>query len=171
MAVRSQRLFRWPLIASLCGIRIVVLPLLPPLAETWLCLVISAVVAAIAFGLCEEHLTLSELLRQRSRCALFYCLLLIFWLFGPKNKKKNRKLKSYLLDGCCFLAATFFRRAVVSRYIFTIHTYLPSCGFSCLAVLVLLVGKPLGDQPLTLRCLTIEGRMYTHPTAWFCFSI
>jgi len=171
VTVRSQRLFRWPLIASLCGIRVVVLPLLPPLAETSLTLVISDEVAAVASGLCEAHLTLIDLLRHRSHCALFHCLLLIFWLFGPKNKKKNKKLKSYLLDGCRFLAATFFRRAVVSRYIFTIHTYSPSCGFSCLAVLVLFVGKPRGDQPLMLRCLTIEGRMYTHPTAWFCFSI
>jgi hypothetical protein len=134
VTVRLQRLFRWPLIASICGIRVVVLPLLPPLAETSLALVISDEVAAVAFGLCEEHRTLIDLLRHRSHCALFHCLLLIFWLFGPKNKKKNKKLKSYLLDGCRFLAATFFRRAVVSRYIFTIHTYSPSCGFSCLAV-------------------------------------
>jgi hypothetical protein len=96
VTVRSQRLFRWPSIAILCGIRFVVLPSLPPLAETSLTLVISDEVVAVAFGLCEEHGILIDLLRHRSHCAIFHCLLLIFWLFGPKNKEKNKKLVLFI---------------------------------------------------------------------------
>jgi hypothetical protein len=106
VTVRSQRLFRWPSITSLCGIRVVVLPSLPPLAETSITFVISDEVAAAAFGLCEELGTLIDLLRHRSLCAIFHCLVLIFYLFGPKNKKKNKKLVLFIrrlpFPGCHF---------------------------------------------------------------------